>query len=548
MKKDEMLRLIEDPDFLEKIYQFAYHRCDTSFEAEDLCHDIILAVLSSIQKQTEIDHIYAYIWSIARRVYADFCKIRNKNKMAGMEDIKGSEMLLLSKNNEIDRFMEETIDAQDLNKIFHEISFLSKSYREVMVMYYIDEVKIKDIAGRLGIKQTTVKQRLFSARNIIRKEVENMNNRNLSLKPVHFEFLGTGDPVGNDPRVKAERTFSKNIIYLCKCEPKTAKELSEELCVPMPYIEEELEIQCRGENGSYGTLRKLGNGKYVANILVADAEEYRMANKIYEKYLPELCSILYDALEQNKELILEFPYLCPQDDIRFILWSLISRTIWNFTDKINEIISERFFSDVVPAERKFSCAAVAFHEGDKIDSDFYGCDGINAADIAGYKAVFVSNIYGRRIDAHFHCGHNISTDEKLLMTLRAVDGLQADCLTEEEKEIAAKAIECGYLFKKENRLLPKPIVVGQENEKKFYDLPSILTVNMQGIANAIAEELAVFMKQHIPGHLMGEYRLYQMLVDCSFLAKVIEECIKKGILSEPEKRCGAEGVVIMVKK
>ena len=35
-------------------------------------------------------------------------------------------------------------------------------------MYYIDEVKIKDIAGKPGIRQTTVKLRLFSARNIIR--------------------------------------------------------------------------------------------------------------------------------------------------------------------------------------------------------------------------------------------------------------------------------------------------------------------------------------------------------------------------------------------
>lgn len=192
-------------------------------------------------------------------------------------------MTLVSKNNEIEELIEETIEAQQIKKIFREIAFLSKAYRDVMVMYYIDEYKIKDIATMLNLSETTVKQRLFFARNSIRKEVETMNDRELSLKPVRLEFVGTGRPCGNDPRTKVERIFSQNLIYLCKNKPRTAKELSEELCVPMPYIEEELEIQCQGENGNYGTLRKLENGKYIANILLVDYDEYEAANKIYEQ-------------------------------------------------------------------------------------------------------------------------------------------------------------------------------------------------------------------------------------------------------------------------
>lgn len=48
MKTNETLRILADKNFLDKIYQFSYHRCNTSFEAEDLCSDIILAVLSAI--------------------------------------------------------------------------------------------------------------------------------------------------------------------------------------------------------------------------------------------------------------------------------------------------------------------------------------------------------------------------------------------------------------------------------------------------------------------------------------------------------------------
>lgn len=270
MKTNEILKLIDDKDFLDKVYQFAYRRCNTCHEAEDLCSDIILAVLHAVKKQEYIESFYAFVWTVARRVYADYCEKRTKEGQT--VSIEKGDLILKNENNEIDIFIEETEGREQIGRIFQEISFLSKAYRDVMIMYYLDELKVKDIAARLGISESTVKQRLFSARKTVRKEVEAMNNRSLSIKPIKLEIFGAGNPCGNDPRSKAERTLSQNLIYLCKDKAKSAKELSEELCVPMIYIEEELEIQCRGENGKYGTLRKLENGKYITNILVVDYE------------------------------------------------------------------------------------------------------------------------------------------------------------------------------------------------------------------------------------------------------------------------------------
>lgn len=443
MKTDEMFRLINDKDFLNKIYQFSYHRCNTSFEAEDLCSDIILAVISAIYKQETIENFYAFVWSIARRVYAGYSEKRNKNRHA--ISIENVDLMLVSKENEIDSLIEETETQGQVRKIFSEIAFLSKAYREVMIMYYIDEMKVKDIASRLDISENTVKQRLFSARNTVRKEVESMNNRILFLKPIRLAFTGTGNPCGNDPRTKTERTFSQNLIYLCKDRPKSAKELSDELCVPMAYVEEELELQCYGENGKYGTLRKLENGKYITNILIADYQEYHEANAIYERHLKEYCEILKKNFKEQQENILLFPYFGKQSDARFILWSLISRTVWDFEENIKKIMRRQYFSHIEPANHPFTCVAVAYTDEQQPNFSFYGCDGNTATSIGGCKSVFVSNIYGARIDKHFACGHNISHDDKLLMTLRAIDGcLSVDDLNETEKEVAAKAIECGY--------------------------------------------------------------------------------------------------------
>lgn len=547
MKIDEVFNLIDNNDFLEKIYGFAYRRCNTSFDAEDLCSNIVVAVISAIHKQNEIKDFYAFVWSIAYRVYADFCDKRNK--LQKNVSIENAELSLLSKTDDIEELIEQISETEHLKTIFREISFLSKAYRDVMVMYYIDERKIKDIAKSLNISENSVKQRLFSARNIVRKEVETMNERNLSLKPIRLATYGTGNPCGNDPGSKIERMFSQNLIYLCKDKPRSAKELSDELCVPMPYVEEELEMQCRGENGSYGMLRKLDNGKYALNILLVDYEEYDKANKIYEKHLPEFCRLLTDALKRNEKEILEFPYLSQQNDLRFILWSLISRTIWNFEERINKVIIEKYFNDVVPVNRDFSCAAVAFTDEQDPNFGFYGCDGIDATLVGSYKSVLVANIYGERIEKHFQCGHNIAHDDKLLMLIRAIGGLSIDDLTENEKEIAAKAIACGYLRKKGRFLEPKIIVIDKKDEKDFCNLSFKLNDKMEYLIEEIAKELSQFMKDHIPEHLINEYRIYtQLIAGGRILSGAVEECIQEGLLLEPENRIGAEGMLMMVTK
>ena len=135
------------------------------------------------------------------------------------------------------------------------------------------------------------------------------------------------------------------------------------------------------------------------------------------------------------------------------------------------------------------------------------------------------------------------------MVLKAIGGLPVDELTENEKEIAAKAIECGYLCKKGNVLEPKIIVIDRKNDQEFYNLSFDLNTNMKEIIEDIADELSVFMKKRIPEHLINEYQIYtQLIAGVRILSQTIEECIKEGMLSEPEKRIGAEGVLMIVEK
>ena len=74
MKTNEVLEQMNNQEFLDKIYHFAYHRCASSFEAEELCSEILLSVISAVRKQERIDNFYGFVWTVARRVYADFSR------------------------------------------------------------------------------------------------------------------------------------------------------------------------------------------------------------------------------------------------------------------------------------------------------------------------------------------------------------------------------------------------------------------------------------------------------------------------------------------
>ncbi len=548
MKTDEARELLAGRDCLDKLYGYAYKRCAVSQEAEDLCSDIILAVLKALRHQSEIDHFYAFVWTIAHRVYADHCENRKKTAQAvSLRDAAGD--VWSTQPDPAEEWEESETEAALRRRVIREILFLSKIYRDVMVLYYLEENKISDISAKLGISETAVKQRLFSARNRIKKEVCSMENQTISLYPIQLQFVGTGNPVGNDPSGKAERMLSQNLVYLCREEARSVKELSELLNVPMPYIEEEVEIQCRGENGTYGLLCKLDHDKYRSNIFIVDADESEEASRVYRRQLDAICDVLRQMLENSRDALLSFPYLSRQEDPAFLFWTLLPSQIWKLAGQVNDILAQRYFSQEPLTRRPFSTVAYASRAGQSFESGFYGCDGIGGQNLCGYSRVFASNLYGRRIEKHFSCGHNISNDALLLLTLRAIGGLAVNGLSEDEREVAAKALECGYLRKNGPVLEPKIVVLPEEKQADFYRLLSGEEKELATIAEQIAGDLATVIKKNVPGHLLGEYPLYNQLVaSIRILNDSIEKCLEQGLLSVPRSPLGAEGMLMAVKR
>ena len=239
-----------------------------------------------------------------------------------------------------------------------------------------------------------------------------------------------------------------------------------------------------------------------------------------------------------------------QNDPGFIMWCLTTNRIaWEISKKVDAVLKEKYFSDITPIKRPYHSLAVVFSQDEKNDVEAYGCDGIHGQLIEDYKMISVTNIYGKHLDAHFRCGYNISRDEKLLMLIRSIGGISVDMFSDDEKETVAKAIECGYLRKKGNVIEPNIVVIDRKDEQAFYGIVYELCQGCDELAEKIAEELAKFMRSHIPRHLMDEYPFYAKCVaSLGVSTKLADECIAAGLLNKPEKRLGGEGVLMIVEK
>ena len=541
MKKQELLNYFND-ELLEKLYGFCYARTADSYEAQELCSDIVFAIVKSANAEGEIENPYPFIWRVARNVYAQFSDKRKRHDGIFYEGDPEEIFPFISDENDEDEGR-ELICA-----VYRRIAFLTRAYREVMIMFYIDGLSTAKIAECQKTSEGAVRQRLFSARKKVKSEVEKMsdtNKRPVALDKIDFVIWGTGNPCWGDPRNECSRQFSKQIVHLCRKKPMSALEIAEELNVPTVYVEEELDIQTKGENGKYGLLRRLDNGKYAINFILLDKDEVEKAHGIYNERLPMICNVISDFIDKRKDDYLAFPYLNKKIDLNLVLWQQVYTMSHVFGEKVEEILSDKYFAGVEKVKRPFS----VFGYVDNGKHYGGGWDGVVARNVCGFSEIRLDNIYIKRIKKHFGCGHNIASDSKIQLALRSINGLDVGTLSEDEKEHAAKAIECGYLYREGNMLWTKILVNDMKDADRLFDISDELSNGyFDAEAQAVAVKVAELIRRSIPDYLLGEWRFFNRIAGTPLCDGVVESLIEKGIIMPPDNGVGAEGCWMGVSK
>lgn len=128
-------------------------------EAEDVVQETFIKVFRNIDSFRENSNLYTWIYTIALNLSRD--RLRKKQDMFTIE-------VELVGNNDVEYEVEKSIDKELLRKELFEINSL---YREVLVLFYFEELSIKEISNLLNEKEGTIKSKLSRGRNILKESL-----------------------------------------------------------------------------------------------------------------------------------------------------------------------------------------------------------------------------------------------------------------------------------------------------------------------------------------------------------------------------------------
>ena len=251
-------------NYMEKLFYFCLKKTSDSHEAEDLASDISLCIITELRKGTVPMNFSAWIWKIACNRYSAWADAKHKRS----EAVSGADIADFEIEDEQNALENKVIQSETTTLLRRELAFISAEYREIVVAYYIEDRKAKDIASALSIPEGTVKTKLFRARNILKEGMHMAREFGIkSYKPENVYFTASGDMSKGDPHSAVQRMIPKNILLEASGNPSTLEELSIELGIAMPYMEEEVALLEKRT-----LLKKLENGKYITNFFIADKD------------------------------------------------------------------------------------------------------------------------------------------------------------------------------------------------------------------------------------------------------------------------------------
>lgn len=238
-------------DAAKSILSYCTARTSTQSDAEDLAQDIIVELYKSIGNLKSDAAFYGFMWSVAENVYKQWCRQKSKKSECELTD------------NVVEETAEiEEEDDSDIYLLRRELTLLSEKYRRAAVLYYIDEKSCSEISEILSISESMVKYLLFKSRQIIKEGMTMERNYGIqSYNPKELSILFWGNGTNRYYNL-GESRISQNILFACYNDRLSAEEISLEIGVSLPYMEDKLRELCE-----YELLKKDGN-KYYTNIII----------------------------------------------------------------------------------------------------------------------------------------------------------------------------------------------------------------------------------------------------------------------------------------
>ncbi|HEF1906246.1 TPA: sigma-70 family RNA polymerase sigma factor [Bacillus cereus] len=150
----------------QEVLQLVYSYVNNKEIAEDLTQDIFVKCYKSLHTYKGNSNLKTWLWRIAINHCKDYLKSWYNKKVIVTED--DFTYMEIQKES-----VEQTViqNAED-RELASAVMSLPIKYREVIYLFYYEELSIKEIATVIDVKENTIKTRLKKAKELLKEGLE----------------------------------------------------------------------------------------------------------------------------------------------------------------------------------------------------------------------------------------------------------------------------------------------------------------------------------------------------------------------------------------
>ncbi len=301
-------------DNMQKIYLYCVKRLKNTAVAEDVASDIVIELLRSYDRIRDDEAVYGYIWSVANNLCKNHWRKSERDAYVEIPDEFVGTCCFTPE--------QAYIKDEELMLLRREMSLLREKYRCIMISYYICGSSCEEIAGKYNMSVSNVKQCLFEGRKKLKEGMDMVREYGeLSYAPEKFSMNFWGGSSSGYWEL-FERKMPGNIIIAAYEGPKTLEELSLEMGVSVPYLEDEVQIL-----QNMGLLMRKGKA-YQSNMVLYDEQ---WLENVHSKATELLNARMEDVkllVDAGVDYLAQTDYCYENADINTKRWFILMLIIW----------------------------------------------------------------------------------------------------------------------------------------------------------------------------------------------------------------------------
>ena len=151
--------------YVDKIYRFIYFKISSAEDAKDLTSEVFLRTWQYIKEDREIKNLNAFIYMVAKNAVIDFYRSRAR-KEENEEFVSVGHLNIAD-----DSQLAKQLDDLEAEAVLKSLAGLKDEYREAIVLHYLNELSIKEIALILDKTPGNVRVLLYRALSALKGAV-----------------------------------------------------------------------------------------------------------------------------------------------------------------------------------------------------------------------------------------------------------------------------------------------------------------------------------------------------------------------------------------